>query len=289
MNHTDPKTRHDFVYLFDVTNGNPNGDPDNANMPRVDPETMLGLVSDVALKRKVRDYVAMTQKNAAGRAVFIQSQVALNSLIELAGAKVGAAKSKGGRSNPDVKNQLCKEYFDIRLFGAVLSTGNLNAGQVRGPVQLTFARSFDPVLPLDLSITRVAITKAEDKERKETEMGRKPMVPYGLYLAKGHYNPFLGEQTGVTGEDLGLFWESLGKMFEFDRSASRGEMACRGCFVFTHVSPLGNAPSHKLFDLVSVRKKEGVQTPRSIQDYAVEVKEPGSAGYKGVNLTRLFE
>jgi CRISPR-associated protein Csd2 len=286
---SDPKTRHDFAYLFDVTNGNPNGDPDNANMPRIDPETMLGLVSDVALKRKVRDFVATTQNGAAGKSIFIQSQTALNSLIEGAGTKVGAAKTKGGKSNPDVKAQLCKDYFDIRLFGAVLSTGDMNAGQVRGPIQLTFARSFDPVLPLDLTVTRVAITKVEDKARKETEMGRKPMIPYGLYLAKGHYNPFLGEQTGVTKDDLDLFWDALGKMFEFDRSASRGEMACRGCFVFTHESRLGSAPSHKLFDLISVQKKGGNASPRSFNDYTVSVKDPATVGFKGINLTRLFE
>lgn len=289
MNHMEPKTRHDFVYLFDVTNGNPNGDPDNANMPRVDPETMLGLVSDVALKRKVRDFVSTTQKGVAGRSVFIQSQAALNTLIEGAGEKVGAQKGKQTRGNPDVRTQLCKDYFDIRMFGAVLSTGEMNAGQVRGPVQLTFARSFDPVLPLDLTITRVAITKESDKARKETEMGRKPLVPYGLYLAKGHYNPYLGEQTGVTKEDLELFWESLGNMFEFDRSASRGEMACRGCYVFTHETRLGNAPSHKLFDLLSVKKKIAVQVPRSFRDYELQVKDPTSAGFKGVSLTKLYE
>ena len=289
MNHVEPKTRHDFAYLFDVTNGNPNGDPDNANMPRVDPETMLGLVSDVALKRKVRDFVSTTQKGVAGRAVFIQSQSALNTLIEGAGTKIGAPKGKQARSNPDVKAQLCKDYFDIRMFGAVLSTGEMNAGQVRGPVQMTFARSLDPVLPLDLTITRVAITKESDRARKETEMGRKPLVPYGLYLAKGHYNPYLGEQTGVTKEDLELFWESLGNMFEFDRSASRGEMACRGCYVFTHETRLGNAPSHKLFDLLSVTKKTGVQVPRSFRDYELQVKDPTSAGFKGVSLTSLYE
>ena len=289
MNHTDPKTRHDFAYLFDVTNGNPNGDPDNANMPRIDPETILGLVSDVAIKRKVRDFVATTQKGVSGRAIFIQSRAALNTLIEGAATKIGATKGKGGRSNPDIKDQMCKDYFDVRMFGAVLSTGDFNAGQVRGPVQLTFARSFDPVLPLDLTITRVAITKAEDKERKETEMGQKPMIPYGLYLAKGHYNPFLGEQTGVSAEDLGLFWDALGSMLEFDRSASRGEMACRGCYVFSHDTPLGNAPSHKLFDLVSVRKKASVQAPRLFQDYEVKVTDPSTSDYKGVSLTRLFE
>jgi CRISPR-associated protein Csd2 len=289
MNHTNPKTRHDFLYLFDVTNGNPNGDPDNANMPRIDPETMRGLVSDVAIKRKVRDFVATTQRGAQGRGIFIQSQTALNSLIEAAGTKVGATKSKGGKSNADVKGQMCKDYFDIRMFGAVLSTGDFNAGQVRGPVQVTFAQSFDPVLPLDLTVTRIAITKAEDKERKETEMGRKPMIPYGLYLAKGHYNPFLGEQTGVSGEDLGLFWDALGNLFEFDRSASRGEMTCRGCYVFTHDTPLGNAPSHKLFELVAVRKKTGVQTPRSFGDYEVQVSDPSAGGFKGVSLDRLFE
>lgn len=289
MIHTDPKIRHDFVYLFDVTNGNPNGDPDNANMPRIDPETMLGLVSDVAMKRKVRDFIATTQKGVPGRAIFIQSQAALNTLIEAAATTVEAAKGKGGRSNPEIKERLCKDYFDVRMFGAVLSTGDFNAGQVRGPVQLTFARSLDPVLPLDLTITRVAITRAQDRERKETEMGQKPMIPYGLYLAKGHYNPYLGEQTGVSMEDLEVFWAALGSMLEFDRSASRGEMACRGCYIFSHDTPLGNAPSHKLFDLVSVRRKADVQAPRLFQDYVVTVTDPSMANFKGVSLTRLFE
>lgn len=291
MNHSDPKTRHDFAYLFDVTNGNPNGDPDNANMPRIDPETMLGLVSDVALKRKVRDFVGTTRKGTPGYAIFIQSQVALNTLQDRTAESAGIRKLKEGQANDDARKVMCREFYDVRMFGAVMSgKAQYNAGQVRGPLQMTFARSWDPVLPLDLSVTRKAkTTEARMEAPGQTDMGRKPMIPYGLYLAKGHYNPFLGEQTGVTEEDLDLFWDSLGRMFEFDRSASRGEMACRGCYVFTHDTPLGNAPSHKLFELLSVRKKDGVRVPRTFQDYLVDVKDPGSAGHKGVELTRLFE
>jgi len=265
MIHTDPRKRHEFVLLFDAKNSNPNGDPDAGNMPRVDPETMHGLVTDVALKRKVRDYLQLTR----GIPVFIQSKVALNRLIEEAGEAVGIKESK--TPNEDVRQELCRRYYDIRMFGAVLSTGKLNAGQVRGPVQLTFARSIDPVLPLDIAITRQARTNEERMETGTTEMGRKPLIPYGLYRAHGYFNPYLAEQTGVKAEDLEVLWEALQNLFEFDRSAARGEMNVRGLWVFSHENPKGNAHAHELFELVTVRKCDGVTVPRSYDDYEVHV------------------
>lgn len=280
----DPQKRYEFVFLFDVRDGNPNGDPDAGNLPRVDPETMHGLVSDVALKRKIRDYVQVT-KNIP---IFIQSKVALNTLIKQAGEARGVTESRV--PNEDVRNELCRRYYDIRMFGAVLSTGDLNAGQVRGPVQITFARSVDPVLPLDLSITRKARTTEERMESGETEMGRKPLIPYGLYRAHGFYNPFLAEGTGVSKEDLELLWEALQFLFELDRSASRGEMAVRGLFVFRHEDKKGNAPAHKLFELVKVRRQEGMENSRSFMDYVVDAPPEGALdgmGFAGVTLVRL--
>lgn len=293
MSITNPKTRHEFVLLFDVVNGNPNGDPDAGNLPRVDPETMHGLVTDVALKRKVRDYVQNLQRDEVGNptegyGIFIQSRVALNTLIEQAGEVVGIKQSKTAQDA--VRAELCRRYYDIRLFGAVLSTGDLNAGQVRGPVQITFARSLHPVAPLDLAITRKARTTEERMETGETEMGRKPIVPYGLYRAHGFFNPYLAEQTGVSERDLELFWEAIQNLFEFDRSAARGEMAVRGLFVFTHDNPKGNAPAHKLFELVQVRRLEDGRPPRSFAEYEIVAPPAGSLdahGFPGVTLTRL--
>jgi len=292
MKHNNPKTRHDFVYLFEVTNGNPNGDPDAANMPRMDPETNLGLMTDVSLKRKVRDFVATTQKRDGNR-IFIQSKVALNQQIEEEALTVGVKPTKGGNKkvSEPAREAMCKGFYDVRMFGAVMSTGELNAGQVRGPMQVGFARSLDPILPLDIAITRQARTKVESLETGGTEMGRKAIVPYGLYLAKGHYNPYLGHKdasewngTGVVEDDLKTFWLALEKMFEFDRSAARGEMAPRGLWVFTHDTPLGNHPSHKLFDLIQVKKKGDVEAPRAYTDYEETV---GNAP-AGVTLTRLI-
>ena len=297
----DPSKRHEFVLLFDVKDGNPNGDPDAGNMPRVDPETMQGLVTDVALKRKVRDYVTLVKQNDDGYKIFIQSEAALNALIEdAAKAADSSVKEKleqydklskkekdqlKARPNRNVCKELCQRYYDIRLFGGVLSTGKLNAGQVRGPVQLTFARSLDPVLPLDLSITRVAITTQEDLEKKSSEMGRKPLVPYGLYRAHGFFNPFLAAQTGVSQDDLKLFWDALVHLFDFDRSAARGEMNVRGLVVFTHENKKGNAPAHKLFELVDIRKNDGVESPRKFSDYAVSISEAP----KGVEVSLLVD
>lgn len=276
----DVNRRHDFVLFFDVTDGNPNGDPDAGNLPRVDPETMHGLVTDVAIKRKVRDWVDATRGNEGRFKIYVQSGVALNAQHRRAYEALGL-ESKGSKQSPGDVHQarawMCANFYDIRLFGAVMTTG-VNCGQVRGPVQLTFARSIDPVVPLDVSITRVAVTREEDAQfvkteegttGKQTEMGRKALVPYGLYRAHGFFNPHFAEQTGVTGEDLSLFWEALQKMWDLDRSSSRGLMACRGLHVFTHESKLGNAAAHTLFDLVQARKRGDCTVPRSFTDYEV--------------------
>ncbi|QBS38235.1 type I-C CRISPR-associated protein Cas7/Csd2 [Thermaerobacter sp. FW80] len=303
MVYTDPTKRHEFVLLFDAKNSNPNGDPDAGNMPRVDPETMHGLVTDVALKRKIRDYLQLTRLSndreaQSGFDIFIQSRTPLNMLIQDAGKAVGVVESK--TENEKVRKELCHRYYDIRMFGAVLSTGTLNAGQVRGPVQITFARSIDPVLPLDLAITRQAITSEQRREARETrsakagralttttEMGRKPIIPYGLYRAHGYFNPYLATQTGVSQEDLEVLWEALQNLFEFDRSAARGEMHVRGLIVFTHDNPKGNAPAHKLFDLVTVRRRDGVSVPRGYHDYAVVIQRDDLP--PGVTLSVLVE
>ncbi len=290
---TDPKKRYDFLILFDVTDGNPNGDPDAGNLPRIDPETMQGIVTDVCLKRKIRNYVDLVKRpngphdlaeeNGKGYGIFVRdSGVALNTKLGAAAQAVGAEKSKK-KEDTNARKEVCRRYYDVRLFGGVLSTGEFNCGQVRGPVQLTFARSVDPIIPGDVSITRVAITK--EGENKETEMGRKALVPYGLYLAKGFYSPMLAENTGVDEKDLKLFWQALADMFEMDRSASRGDMRLREVFVFRHEDPLGNAHAGRLFDRVRVRRKEGVKAPRKFEDYELEVD---SDLPPGVSLFRLI-
>jgi CRISPR-associated protein Csd2 len=289
MQHTDPTKRHDFVLIFDVTDGNPNGDPDGGNLPRTDPETMQGIVTDVCLKRKVRDYVTLASDNR----VYVEHQgAALNSQHHKAYDAQGEKPGNVTREQRDnAREWMCENFYDIRMFGAVMTT-NVNAGQVRGPIQLTFARSVDPVLPQDIGITRVAITKEEDRYTKEgkikkTEMGRKTLIPYGLYIGHGFFSPHLAEQTGVTERDLELFWTALANMWEFDRSAARGFMATRGLYVFTHDSSLGNAPAHKLFDLVRVARNEGVETPRAFTHYTVTVAEGDIPA--GVTLDAIVE
>lgn len=286
---TDPSKRQEFVLLFDVTNGNPNGDPDAANAPRVDPETGHGLVTDVALKRKVRDFLALTRKLP----IFIQSDVALNTLKSRAADDVRPPLTKeereGKRPLPQLRAKLCADYYDIRMFGAVLATGEagdrLNAGQVRGPVQLTFARSVDPILPLDAAITRQARTTEERMETGTTEFGRKPFVPYGLYRAHGYVNPFLADQTGVASSDLDALWDALANLFEFDRSASRSDMAVRGLYVFTHDNKLGRAPAHTLLERIEPRRKPEVVAPRAFTDYEISVRREELPS--GVTLTTL--
>jgi CRISPR-associated protein Csd2 len=274
--------RHDFVLLFDVQDGNPNGDPDAGNLPRVDPETMQGLVTDVALKRKVRDWVDAARGDEGAYKIYVQSGgVALNAKHERAYQALEIASTGPHQKRDDVdkvRDWMCQNFYDIRMFGAVMAM-QVNCGQVRGPLQLTFARSIDPVTPLDLSITRVAITRVEDAQvvigdegegagGKVTEMGRKALIPYGLYRAHGFFNPSLAKQTGVSEEDLALFWEALQLMWDNDRSAARGLMACRGVLVFTHERPLGNAPAHRLFEKVTVTRRPEVETPRLIVDDA---------------------
>jgi CRISPR-associated protein Csd2 len=343
VSYTDPAKRHDFVFLFDVTDGNPNGDPDAGNAPRADIETGHGLVTDVALKRKVRDFAAIHR----GLPLFIQSDRALNRKIQKAFQDAGAqfpqieiddelqewfadqesddfdlvddalvytgdsvrrqaitnslkqllddaevgtddplrrkvlglatAIERAGsgkqkvteRQREDAQQRLCREYFDIRMFGAVLSTG-LNAGQVRGPVQIGFARSIDPIFQQPHSITRKAITRDIDRRRKETEMARKQTVTYGLYRAHGHVNPYFAERTGATAGDLEVLWEALANLFQYDTAAARAEMAVRGLYVFTHESRLGNQPAHKLFERIETPTAR-VNEPRRFADYRVTV------------------
>lgn len=356
--YADPSKRHDFVLLFDITLGNPNGDPDAGNLPRVDPETMHGIVTDVAIKRKVRNYAQLARKMP----IFIQSEVSLNSLIvkgfrdsgvqppqvtladddlidwfgennpegftvddnlltyggdskkasdiqkallqdvpdtaenkglrdalKKVGKEVADAASKqkiGAKERVSARERLCQDYYDVRTFGAVLGTG-LNAGQVRGPMQLTFARSVDPIFQHNLTITRQARTTSARMATGATEMGRKPIIPYGLYRAHGFFSPHLAETTGVTRNDLAVFWEALaGGMWDFDRSAARPEMATQGLYVFTHENPLGNAPAHKLFDGIQVTKRSGVEAPRSFRDYEAKVI-PDKDLPTSVTLTRL--
>ena len=296
--HCDPNRRQDFVLLFDVTDGNPNGDPDAGNLPRVDPETMQGLVTDVALKRKVRDWVDATRGDQEAYKIYVQNKgIALNDLHQRAYTSLNLKSTGSKQKREDVdyaRAWMCQNFYDIRSFGAVMTTG-VNCGQVRGPLQLTFARSISPVVPLDVSITRVAVTKPEDTKDvdaegeetggKRTEMGRKALVPYGLYRGYGFYNPHFAAQTGFSSEDLTIFWEALQMMWDLDRSASRGMVACRGLYVFSHESPLGNAPAHQLLERVKVVPNDAAAVTRAFADYAVTVPEADLP--VGVTLTRL--
>ena len=277
------KNRYDFVILFDVENGNPNGDPDAGNMPRVDPETGYGLVTDVCLKRKIRNYVETLKEDAPGYRIYIKDGTPLNRSDNEAIAALGikedlkAAKKADPGIDRKLQQYMCKNYFDIRTFGAVMTTfvkGALNCGQVRGPVQLTFARSIDPVVPQEVTITRVAITTEADAENKGTEMGRKHIIPYALYRAEGYVSANLARKTtDFSEEDLQLLWQAILNMFENDHSAARGKMAVRELIVFKHASELGNAPAYKLFDAVQVQRKADVIAPRSYHDYTVSVSE----------------
>lgn len=367
--HCDPEKKHDFVILFDVTDGNPNGDPDAGNLPRTDPETMEGLVTDVALKRKVRNFVAAVADdedyrdrrevlniyvehkgaalNAQHRRAYRAREIptsepgkeevrdeslveffsrflpegftltepteeapreliysgelsredltaALDSIVaESREAKKFAEKvsKKAKKVDPtrkqveDAREWMCANFYDIRMFGAVMTTG-INAGQVRGPLQLTFSRSVGPILPQDLAITRVAVTREEEQDKKETEIGRKTLIPYGLYVGRGFFSPHLAVQTGVTEADLELFWDALVYMWDFDRSASRGTMSPRGLYVFTHEKKYGNAPVHELFERVRPSINPGVTSPRRFSDFTVAMDEAGLP--EGVTLTRVL-
>ena len=267
--------RYEFVLLFDVLNGNPNGDPDAGNMPRIDPETGLGLVTDVCLKRKVRNYVALLKSGQAGYDIYVQEGAVLNLQHQKAydAMKMTAEPKKLPKDKDDARKLtqfMCKTFFDIRTFGAVMSTG-VNCGQVRGPVQFAFARSQDPIVQQECTITRVAVTSEADAEKKDREMGRKHFVPYALYRAEGYVSAALAEQTGFSADDLNLLWEALANLFEHDRSAARGQMASRKLYVFEHETPLGNAPAHKLFEQVKVVRKNPAVPPRQFGDFEVTV------------------
>lgn len=296
----DPKRRHDFIMLFEVTDGNPNGDPDAGNMPRLDPETNQGLVTDVCLKRKVRNYVALTQDGAAGRQIYVQDEgIALNTLHAEAYDATGlkSTGTKQARSDVDAaRKYMCANFYDVRMFGAVMTTG-VNCGQVRGPLQLTFSRSVDPIFPMDVAITRVAITKPEDAQvvaaedgestgkGKTTEIGRKYAVPYGLYVGHGFFSAPFAERTGASEEDLALFWEALRGMWDLDHSASRGMMSLRGLHVFSHDDKLGSAPAQDLFDRLCVTRVEGIEAARSFHDYRVSIDSSDLPA--GVTLTAV--
>ena len=268
--------RYEFVLLFDVENGNPNGDPDAGNMPRIDPETGYGIVTDVCLKRKIRNYVELVKGDASGYRIYVKEGTPLNqNHVEAYKSVDGLEPGKKADSAGVAKAQkwMCANFFDVRTFGAVMSTGD-NCGQVRGPVQINFSRSIDPIIQQEVTITRQTVTKIEDAEKERT-MGRKHIVPYGLYRAEGYVSAKLANDatkgTGFSEEDLKLLWDALMNMFEHDRSAARGKMAVRKLVIFKHDSDLGNASAHKLFDLVTVNKKSGVNPPRGFSDYEIHV------------------
>lgn len=265
------KNRFDFVFVFDVKDGNPNGDPDAGNLPRVDAETGMGLVTDVCLKRKVRNYVQVSKNCAEGYDIFIKEKAVLNTLIDKAHEDENVKEAKD--KTMAARDFMCKKYYDIRTFGAVMSTGK-NAGQVRGPIQLTFARSTDPIIASEHSITRMAVATEKEAEKQSGDnrtMGRKATVPYGLYVGYGFVSANLAKQTGFSEEDLELFWEALRNMFDIDRSAARGLMSAQKLIVFKHDSELGNAPANKLFDLVKIEKKDSNDVPRSFFDYNITI------------------
>ena len=283
------KNRYEFVYLFDVENGNPNGDPDAGNMPRIDPETSYGLVTDVCLKRKVRNFIEIVKENKAPYEIYVREKAILNQTHERAHQAVGvedkgeAKKRKGSGEDVDkARAWMCANFYDVRTFGAVMSTG-VNCGQVRGPVQFNFGRSIDAIVPMEVSITRMAVTtkeKAELQGGDNREMGRKHIVPYALYRTEGYVSAHLADNsdgkngTGFSEDDLKLLWDALINMFDHDHSAARGKMNARKLIVFKHDTPLGNAPAHKLFELVTVKRAADTATPpRTFSDYAVDVKK----------------
>jgi CRISPR-associated protein Csd2 len=281
--HLDPHRKQDFVFLFDVTDGNPNGDPDGAGMPRTDPETMQGLVTDVAIKRKIRNMVILLGEGKPGYDIYVEAGVSLNSQHERAYEALGLAAGKA--SAPAAQRWMCETFYDIRMFGAVMSTGDKTAGRVQGPLQLTFSRSIDPVLAQEHGITRVTRTKEGDT--KETEMGSKHAVPYGLYRGIGHFSAPLAARTGVTSDDLAMLWRAMTLMFEHDRSSTRGEMVLRGLYVFTHHDAYGTAPAHTLTDLVTIERTIPEHQPiRAFGHYDVNLDETGIPD--GVTLTRII-
>ena len=298
----DVNRRHDFVILFDIQDGNPNGDPDAGNQPRMDDETTQGLVTDVAIKRKVRDYVDAAKGVEERFKIYVQSNHALNAQHQRAYTALDLTSTGTRQKAEDVERAqrwMCDNFFDIRMFGAVMTTG-VNCGQVRGPIQLTFARSIDEIAPMEIGITRIAVTRPEDMEvhvtedgdnagtgqgGKRTEMGNKHIVPYGLYQGFGFFNPHFAQRTGVDSDDMELLWKALINMWDLDRSASRGMMACRGLYIFSHESHLGNAPAHRLFERLQVERKDDATVPRRFADYSVTLDETDLPA--GVNVTRI--
>jgi CRISPR-associated protein Csd2 len=278
--------RYDFVYLFDCQDGNPNGDPDMDNAPRFDPETFQGLVSDVCLKRKIRDYVYAAKQNEPGYNIFVTSGVTLESQQQRSYDSLQMKQDKESRDQiGKAREWMCANFFDVRAFGAVMSTKEFNCGQVRGPVQITFSRSADRIFSTEHAITRVAYTKEEKKATTtaNTEMGRKHTIAYGLYRTHGFINASFARQTGFTEADLALVWKALCNLFDQDRSAARGFMSARGLYVFEHSSALGEAPAQRLFERITIEKKPGVESPRSFSDYVISVRDEGLPA--GVTLT----
>ena len=288
--------RYDFIYLFDVKDGNPNGDPDAGNLPRIDPETGNGLVTDVCLKRKVRNFIQMVKadaqdKDAAadgpGFDVYVREKAILNNQHLRAYKSLSIDPKKTKQDDRDkTRDWMCHNFYDIRAFGAVMTT-EINCGQVRGPIQFAFGRSIDPVVSSEHAVTRCAVTTEKEAEKQSGDnrtMGRKFTVPYGLYQAHGFINPFLAKQTGFSDDDLSLFWDALKNMFELDRSAARGLMGAQKIIVFKHDSALGSAPANKLFELVTVKKKASVEVPRTFADYEVTIGKPPA----GVEIVELL-
>jgi len=273
------KNRYEFVYLFDVENGNPNGDPDAGNMPRLDPETSYGLVTDVCLKRKIRNYVELAKGNVSPFEIYVREKAVLTTVQGRAYEAVGKESAKKGDVIKEARAWMCANFFDVRSFGAVMSLKENNCGQVRGPVQLNFGRSIEPIVPLEVSITRMAVAtekEAESQSGDNRTMGRKHIVPYALYRAEGFISAHLAAQTGFSEDDLALLWEALTNMFDHDHSAARGKMSARKLVVFKHATALGNAPAQKLFDLVTVDRATDKASPaRAYADYAVTVNTAG--------------
>lgn len=275
------KNKYDFMMVFDVKNGNPNGDPDNDGRPRINPETSMGLVSDVCLKRKIRDYVNDFMTDKEGFHIYVQSGNTLNSNDKMAYSAFGIDDvTKTRKDDPDIspkiRDFMCQNFFDIRTFGAVMTTfiiDKLNCGQVKGPVQIGFAESVDPIMPMDVTITRKAITKDSDADKKNNEMGGKTIVPYGLYVAHGHISCNLAKKTGFSENDLELLWNAILHMFDNDSSASRAEMSMRKLIIFKHDSEWGNSPAYRLFESVNIKKKDEVDVPSCFGDYKLSIGE----------------
>lgn len=266
--------RYEFVMLFDCENGNPNGDPDAGNMPRVDAETSTGIVTDVCLKRKIRNFVEIAYEGEPGCNILIKTDKALNTKFTEAYEACGLKTKEKGKNAESVRiarDYICQNYFDVRAFGAVMNAGENWCGIVRGPVQINFGKSIDPVLPQEITITRQAVTTESDKANKETEMGKKNFIPYGLYRAEGYVSAMLAQKTGFSEEDLEKLWTAILQMFEHDHSAARGKMCMRKLIVFRHASLLGNTPSAELFDKVTIRRQDGVEVARSWKDYIVDI------------------